>query len=63
MIEAREGHVPLAAVILVEKEIRPDLVAHHRDPVPRREVGKLQQVRAAKHRARGIVRMAEPEEF
>ena len=63
MIEARERHVPLAAVILVEEEIRPDLVAHHRDPVPRREVGELQKVCAAKHRAGGIVRVAEPKEF
>ena len=63
VVEACEGHVPRAAVVLVQEQVRPDLVADHREVMPRRELGDPQEFPFAKHRAGGIVGMAEPEEL
>jgi hypothetical protein len=63
VVEAGEGHVPRAAMLLVEQQVRPDLVADHGDPVGHRELREPQQIGVAKHRAGGVVWMTEPEEF
>jgi hypothetical protein len=60
VVEAREGDVPQ---VVVEQQVRPDLVAHHGQAVPVGELGQPQEVVAAEHRAGRVVRMAEPEEL
>ena len=60
MVEARKRNVPHT---IIEQEVRPYLVAHHGEPMPLGKVGQLQKFVAAKHGARWIVRMAEPEDF
>ena len=60
MVDAREGNV---SECVIQHQVAPDLIAHHRDSPLRAEISQPQEIRAGKNRAGRVVGMAQPEEL